>query len=166
MVTIQPAGPESRTLLARFVQLYLHDLSFVDGWDVDEGGSFDNHLLRGCWTDPRRHAFLIKADDRLAGFAIVDERRAAKADDATFDYDMAEFFILRRWRRHGVGRSAVGKLTRLFPGAWQIRPFPGYEPADRFWSAVCVELAVDGVTREVRNRPGKPAYVLRLRTSA
>jgi predicted acetyltransferase len=165
-VTIEPAPPESSVVLKRFVQFYLYDLSWVDGWNVDDTGRFENHLLRGCWSDLRRHPFLIKADDRLAGFAIVDERDAAHAGDTTFDYDMAEFFILRRWRRHGVGRSAVGQLTRLFPGAWQIRPFPGYEPADRFWSVVCAELAVDGVTREVRSRPGKPAHVLRLQTSA
>ncbi len=34
---------------------------------------------------------------------------------------MAEFFVLRRWRRTGVGRAAVRDLLERFPGTWEIR---------------------------------------------
>jgi len=149
-------------MLERFVQLYLYDLSWVDGWDVDEDGSFAHGLLHGCWTDPRRHPFVIRCANKPAGFAIVDE--APTGTDVAYDYDMAEFFILRRWRRLGAGRNAFRQLAALFPGRWQVRPFPGYEPADRFWSAVCADVAIDGVSRQPHTRPGKPAFVLRLRT--
>jgi predicted acetyltransferase len=59
--------------------------------------------------------------------------------------DMAEFFVVRRWRRHGVGSAAVRELVGGFPGRWEVRPFPGYAPAAAFWARVCAELAADGV---------------------
>jgi predicted acetyltransferase len=163
-VSVVPAAPETRDTLVRLVQLYLHDLSAVEGWDVDETGSFGEELLRGCWTDARRHPFVIRADARVAGFALVDRGSHLTGDPTV--YDMAEFFILRRWRRCGVGRVAVRHLTQLFAGEWEIRPFHGYGPAMSFWSTVCTELAVDGVSHDSYDRSGDRATVLKLRTQA
>ncbi|HEX5401948.1 MAG TPA: hypothetical protein VFX16_06565 [Pseudonocardiaceae bacterium] len=50
------------------------------------------------------HPVLIRASGKIAGFAIVDQVSRLTGDrDAT---DMAEFFVVRRWRRHGVGGAA------------------------------------------------------------
>lgn len=76
---------------------------------------------------------------------------------------MAELFILRRWRRSGVGREVVRRLVERFPGRWEIRPFPGYAQAERFWTAVCADVAAGGVLRDTYDRSGTP---LRLRVEA
>ena len=35
--------------------------------------------------------------------------------------DVAEFFVLRRYRRSGVGRSAAFLIWKHFPGTWTVR---------------------------------------------
>lgn len=163
-VSLGPAASTERATLLQLVQFYVHDLSAVEGWDVDETGGFGDGLLRGCWSDPRRHPFLVRANGRLAGFAIVDQGSHLSGDPAV--YDMTEFFILRRWRRSGVGRDAVRRLMQRLPGQWEVRPFPGYEPAERFWPVVCAEVAAEGVSCDTYDRHGAPATVFRLRVAA
>ncbi|MFZ0322860.1 MAG: GNAT family N-acetyltransferase, partial [Actinomycetes bacterium] len=126
------------------LQLYLHDLSRVEAWELDEHGSFGEDDLDGCWSEVRRHPFLIRASGQIAGFAIVDEGSDVTSDPQVFD--MAEFFVVRRWRRHGVGREAFRQLLGRFRGRWEVRPFPGYEPGESFWRSVCAEMAQGSVT--------------------
>lgn len=160
-VVVEAATVAQRGMLVHLVQLYLHDLSAVESWDVDESGSFGDDDLDGCWGDGRRHPFVIRASGQVAGFAIVDEGSDVTGDPDVFD--MAEFFVLRRWRRQGVGREAVRQLLALFPGRWEVRPFPGYRPGEEFWRWVCQELAAGDVKVSTYDRHGNrvPMYVFR-----
>ena len=36
-------------------------------------------------------------------------------------HDMAEFFVMRKYRRHGIGIVAARELFARFPGDWQVR---------------------------------------------
>ncbi len=152
-VAVSPVTPEHRRTLVALMQLYLHDLSSVEAWDVDEWGSFGDDDLDGCWDDPARHPFAISVDGVVAGFAIIDEW----ADDTSSGrvWDVAEYFVLRRWRRRGVGLSAARLLAERFPGRWQVRPFPGYPPAMEFWSVAASALASGAVSRSTFERRGK-----------
>ena len=144
-ISVTPAPVQLRPAFEQLVQLYLHDLSAVGGWDVGDDGAFRNSVLDGCWSEPKRHPHVIRVGGVLAGFAIVDRTSGAADDDDQVIWDMAEFFILRRWRRSGVGRAAAAQLLSLFPGRWEIRPFPGYLPASRFWEVV-VDVITDGAS--------------------
>jgi predicted acetyltransferase len=157
-VTVEAVGKPARVLLRSLTQLYLHDLSAVEGWEVDDAGSFGEDDLDGCWTEPRRHPFVIRVESSVAGFAVVDEGSDVTCDPDVFD--MAEFFVLRRWRRQGVGREAFRLLLARFPGQWAVRPFPGYAPGEQFWQQVCGELAAGPVQLRSFHRQGKtfPMY--------
>jgi predicted acetyltransferase len=148
-VSVTPAQRHQEPVLSSLSQLYVHDLSDIGEWEVDESGHYGFGGLVDCWPEPGkeptvlRHPFLIRAAGQVAGFAVVSDASIITGDrDVT---DMAEFFVVRRWRRHGVGRAAVRQLVAAFPGRWEIRPFPGYAPAAAFWATVCAELAADGV---------------------
>jgi predicted acetyltransferase len=154
IVSVEPATPAARELIVRLGQLYLHDLSAVEAWEIDESGSFGEDDLDGCWTDPRRHPFVIRANGQVAGFAIVDEGSDVSADPHVSD--MAELFVLRRWRRQGVGREATRQLLALFPGRWEVRPFPGYRAGEEFWARVCHEYAEGDVVSGTYYRGGNP----------
>lgn len=149
-VTVAAASDEYRSTFEHLVQLYLHDLSGVGGWDVRDDGTFGNEVLAGCWSDSRRYPYLLRVDDALAGFAIVD--RGSHVSDRQDVCDMAEFFVLNRWRRAGIGRSAARQLFAEFGGDWEVRPFPGYAPAQKFWASVCTEVGSSNI--EVRQRHG------------
>jgi len=117
---------EDRSVLRRLLQLYLHDLSEFIDTDVDPHGEFPYRYLDHYWTEPDRHAFLIRVDGEWAGFALV---RACP------HWDMAEFFVMRKYRREGVGREAARLVFAAFPGTWEVRQREANTGATRFWRA-------------------------------
>lgn len=50
--------------------------------------------------------------------------------------DMAEFFVMRKHRRVGVGREAARQVFAMFPGPWQVRQLQGNDAATAFWRSV------------------------------
>lgn len=121
-----PASPDDRPLLRQLVELYLYDFSEFDQRDVDDEGLYGYRWFDAYWSEPGRHPFLFRVDGHPAGFALV------RAGAST---EMAEFFILRKYRGNGAGSEAAGKIFASFPGRWLISQVPGNEPATRFWRA-------------------------------
>jgi predicted acetyltransferase len=128
---ITPASVEEREALITLVQLYVYDLSELLGFDVGDDGRFGTPALEPYWSDPRRHPFLIRVDGKLAGFALVHRQSRLTGDESIID--MAEFFVMRRFRRHGVGGRAAAWLFDRFRGPWEVRQKADNLPATAFW---------------------------------
>jgi predicted acetyltransferase len=75
--------------------------------------------LDAYWTDPWRHPFLVRVEDQLAGFAIVHQKGRITGDMTT--RDVAEFFVMRKYRRRGVCAVVARQLFESFRGAWEVR---------------------------------------------
>lgn len=127
LLDVVPVRAADRSVVRRLLQLYLHDCSEVVAADVDEHGEFAYPYLDHYWTEPDRHPFLIRTDGQWAGFALV---RACP------HWDMAEFFVLRRYRRLGIGQAAARAVLALFPGHWEVRQVRANPDASAFWRAV------------------------------
>ena len=156
-VQISAAAPEDRARLGALFELYAYDFSEILGLDVGDDGRFRAPALDAYWTDPRRHAFLIRVDERLAGFALVQERSRLTGKEAVCD--VAEFFVMRRYRRHGIGDRAARWLFDWFRGRWEVRQKAENEAATAFWRRVIDSVlgrAVRGrgVGRRAVARPG------------
>ena len=104
------------------------------GLDVDDSGRFEARSFEPYWLEPWRHAFLIRAEGRVAGFALVHQRSRLTDDPRV--YDMAEFFVLRRYRRQGVGARAATLLFDRFRGPWELRERRQNRSAIAFWREV------------------------------
>jgi predicted acetyltransferase len=129
-----PASPDDRGTLRNLMQLYLHDFSEVLQYAPDRDGTFRYPHLDAYWIDEWRKPFLITADGDIAGFALVRTMSVVtRSADVT---DMAEFFIVRGLRRHGVGREAARLLFARFDGTWEIRVIEHYTAARAFWLSV------------------------------
>jgi predicted acetyltransferase len=128
-IAIIPAGREQEPVLANLLQLYAHDFSKFH--KVELGARFVYKQLSLYWSDPQRHPFLIWIAGTLAGFVLV-KRGSEVSDDATV-WDMAEFFVLREWRGHGVGTHVAQEVWRRFPGRWQVRVMEANVAALQFW---------------------------------
>lgn len=48
-------------------------------------------------------------------------------------HDIAEFFVMRKYRRHGVGAEAAVQLFARFPGDWTVRQQLSNPAATTFW---------------------------------
>lgn len=65
------------------------------------------------------------------------------------DQALAEFFILRKYRRNGVGRRAANELLVRLPGTWELAVTDYNKPALGFWRRVVGDLADFTVTEMV-----------------
>jgi predicted acetyltransferase len=152
-VKIERATPADATLLANLLELYIHDLSEVFPIDPGADGRFGYHKLPRYWSEPeRRFPFLIRADDRVVGFALVT--RGSPASDDADVLDVAEFFVLRRYRRTGCGRRAAAILFGQIPGRWIVRVSEGNRGAKLFWESVVSAYTQGQFTRS--QRQGSP----------
>ncbi len=155
-VGLRALRPPDVAMVRRLVQLYLYDLG-GDRWRVESDGSFaDPGWHRRFWARRGRHHFVIRVDGRPAGFALVSER-AHFAGDGT--REISEFFVLRRYRRRGVGGRVARALFARFPGHWELAELSWNVAAQRFWRGLIRRCAV-GATVERRRRHGDLVFVV------
>jgi len=133
-VRVVAAERSDKKALENLFQLYAYDFSEILPLDVDEAGRFEAPPLDAYWSEPWRFPFLIRVNEHLAGFALVDRRsRLSTADDV---WDMAEFFVLRGHRRAGLGMAAAHDLFSTHPGPWELRQANANAAATSFWRSV------------------------------
>ncbi len=133
-VELIEAMPADEQALGNLLELYQYDFTEYTDEDVGADGRFGYRYLDAYFTEPGRISFLIRADGQLAGFALV--RRAKSAVDDRDVFDMAEFFVLRKYRHRGVGAEAARRTFDRFPGRWEVREMAANTPAQSFWRRV------------------------------
>jgi predicted acetyltransferase len=130
-IELQLATPEQQSILANLLQLYIHDFSEFIAVETGPDGRFSYPSLPLYWTEQDRHPFLIRVDGGLAGFVLVTG--AHEGPGSALLYDVAEIFVLRAFRRRGVGATAACAVWRRFPGHWQVRVMEANRAACAFW---------------------------------
>jgi predicted acetyltransferase len=140
-ITLLPAAASEQPALANLLQLYYYDLSEVTGADVDESGRFGSVQLDMYWTEAGYHAFLFRVERQLAGFALVNGQ--SRLHTSFQGRSIAHLFVLRRYRRQGVGRTIAMQLFDRFPGAWEVSSSADNVPGHVFWRSV-VDHYTDG----------------------
>ena len=138
---IQVAASE-KSSLRQLMQLYLYDFSEYDLEDVNKHGYYDYPYLDHYWTEAGRHPFFIKVDNQLAGFVLV--RKLPAIQEAADVMAIAEFFVMRKYRRLGVGKIAALMVFDKFPGRWEVNQQGTNEPSKRFWENVIAEYSQTG----------------------
>jgi predicted acetyltransferase len=128
------AGPDDHQRLLALLQLYAYDFSEILPLEVAEDGRFQAPSVTANLTDPRNHAFLIRVDDKLAGFALVQPSSYLTGEAGVFD--MAELFVMRRHRRRGVGEQVASWLFDRFAGPWEVREKAENQAAAAFWRRI------------------------------
>jgi predicted acetyltransferase len=142
-VTVVEAPAARRPLLDRLLQLYLHDFSKFapigsPHGEVDEEGRFTYPRLESYWQQDGQIPLLIRAEDHLAGFVLVNKWSAL---DLPLDHVVAEFFVMRKYRRARVGSRAALLIFHRYSGRWEV-PVAWYNPpAQAFWRKTAKELA-------------------------
>ncbi len=131
-VELVPATREDQGTLESLLELYLHDFSEFIDLGIGEDGRFGYDYLEEYWKPGSGlRAFLIHADGGLAGFALLQTGSEITADPDVLD--VAEFFVLRGFRRRGVGLAAAHLLFHAFEGRWEVRVLESNAGAQRFW---------------------------------
>jgi predicted acetyltransferase len=157
-IAVTEAEPHEKAVLGNLLQFYMYDFTeFVD-LVLDDSGCFrvSAHFDR-YWSEPDRHPFLIRARGRLAGFALVHQLEPGV-------HSIAEFFVLRTFRRRAVGKTAAFVLFDRFPGEWHVAQEETNIPAQRFWTTIIAEYTGGDFQRAVSLRdPSGPKQIFRSR---
>ena len=133
MVSLEQASEAHSALLSNLLELYIHDMSEVfPHVQLGPDGRFGYSRLPLYWSEPdQRFAFLIHCDGRIGGFILVTRGSPAVPDPDVLD--VAEFFVLRQFRRAGIGREAASLLWHRLRGKWIVRVLEANAGALAFW---------------------------------
>jgi len=138
VVLLKKVSIENKNVLKNLLELYLYDFSQFDKCDVNSHGLYGYKYLDHYWTEPGRHPYFITVNDNLAGFAMVNDHcYLCKPGEAR---SVSEFFVMKKYRRIGVGYAAARKVFDLFPGKWEIVQHPENKPSMEFWEKIVSEL--------------------------
>jgi predicted acetyltransferase len=131
LVEVIPATPDQSPILANLLELYAHDFSEFHDIELREDGRFGYRSLPLYWSEPDRHPFLVRIDGKLAGLVLV--KRGSELSGNENVWDIAEFFVMRGYRRRGMGTQIAHKVWKHFPGAWEVRVMQSNAAAFHFW---------------------------------
>lgn len=156
-IELVAAAPEQEAVLANLLELYTHDFSEFTDLAIGPDGRFHYPRLPLYWQEETRFPFLVKVRGDLAGLVLVSRGSLMSGNPQV--WDMAEFFIMRGYRRRGIGLSIAHEVWRQFPGEWEVRVRESNAPALVFWetaikaftgvSAVPASVEEGGVQRRV-----------------
>jgi predicted acetyltransferase len=132
-VTRHKATPADLAPIKNLVGYYIYDMSEHMHWPCTPDGRFDGcDDLASYWTDPGKHAFVLRSGQELAGFVLI----LANNPEPDVDFSVTDFFILRKFRGRGAGQRVAHELFDLFPGRWKVELFVQNQPARAFWRKV------------------------------
>lgn len=162
-VTLVPADHSQKPLLARLMQLYLYEFSDKEAADLEvtEDGLFPYPWSFDAYWEEGSHPFLIRVDGTIAGFVLIS--RSVPPSPA--GHYIAEFFVLRRYRRQGIGTQAARAVFDLFPGHWEVFERQQNAAAQAFWRNVIRAYTRGRYTEDVR-AGHEPGYVQRFESRA
>jgi predicted acetyltransferase len=137
-VEIVLALPEQEPILANLLELYAHDFSELIDLKLGIDGRFGYKHLPLYWQDSNRYPFLIMANGHFAGFVFV--RRGSEISNDPDVWDIAEFFIVRGFRRLGIGMKVAQEIFGKFLGKWEVRVIGRNQKAKNFWERAINEF--------------------------
>lgn len=128
---VRPATDEDRLPIRRMLELYQHDLSDVWDQDLDAHGEY-GYAFDRYGRHPKCHAFAFRVAGKYAGFALVDDAVSLPENELW----LAQFFIIKKYRRRGVGGAAAGQVFDQLHGRWEVGQMPLNHAAQAFWRRV------------------------------
>jgi predicted acetyltransferase len=157
-IKLLPASVDDKPLLQRLMELHQYDFSEFDGTDVDQHSMFGYAYLDHCWVENGRHPFVVRVDEQLAGFVLVNQH----AHVHEIDYAVAEFFIMRKYRRYGVGRHVACAVFDRLCGTWEVRVQTNNMVTQAFWRNVIDSYTKGNYMERLAYGVGKQGLVFHL----
>lgn len=142
---------EERQIVWHFFLAFFYDLSRYDP-DIVIAGSglphyapsgnpeprtFDEFIASNRWIRGDCFQYLVRVDDRPAGYAIVCTDRGVLP--AEIDFMLLDFYVAPKYRGLGIGRQAARLVFDAQRGAWQLFELASNAPARAFWLRVLDE---------------------------
>jgi predicted acetyltransferase len=142
--TVEIAQPSEQTLLEGMLQFYFYDFSEMepdgsDSMEFDARGQFGEYSLSDYWREAGRVPLIIRCGGSPVGFALLNQH--SHRDDGHVERNMAEFFVARKHRRHGVAREALRQILAAYPGRWEVAVVARNAGGLAFWPGAIAAAA-------------------------
>ena len=131
---------DQKSILRQLIELYEYDFSEFNERDVNDHGFYGYKYFDHYWTDEGRHPFFVMIDNKYAGFVLVNSHSYLGKDIES--KSIAEFFIMRKYRRNGSGKKAANWIFDRFRGNWEVLQHGRNEPSKLFWKSVIEEYTM------------------------
>ena len=150
--TVQKVGPSADPILRNLFELYLHDMAEWFEFDTSAEGNYSFPTGQEIW-DKGVDVYFVYSEEIPIAFGLVG--LADKYDKTPGMRDMDEFFVVRRYRRSGLGREFANFLWQQYPDPWLVRVYQRNLPAVPFWRsaiAAYTDGSYDEQVTEVNDR--------------
>lgn len=128
------------------MELYAYDFSEFEGGTIGPDGLYGYHYLDHYWTEKGREAFLIKTEGEIAGFVLVNQ--VVQLPEHAGGHSIAEFFIMRKFRKQGLGKAVAFAVLDLHPGVWEVHCLYRNRIGLAFWRTVLTEYCGDRLSQQ------------------
>src|SRR4051794_12409009 len=110
------ASQDYKDVFKNLMQFYIYDFSAYVDYDVEEDGLFKAYPnLEDYWNQKgTKFPYAIKKDRKYIGFVLV---KTIKSEKNVFS--IAEFFIMKKYRRLGIGSAVAEHIFDLHKGQWE-----------------------------------------------
>ena len=125
-----------KDVIENLMQFYTYDFSEYVDCDVEENGLFKAYPnLEEYWKEGAdKFPYIIKKDEKHIGFVLVKTIESDKNY-----YSIAEFFIMKKYRREGIATAVATQIFNVYKGRWKVHQRENNIPAQQFWIKVINE---------------------------
>ena len=148
-IVAERVGSEAHEIVGHLFQLYIYDFSEFATFEderfvVNNEGLFGLPAIEKYWSQPNHSFYLLKANEKLAGFAAINDWSPSGRGVA---HNIGEFFVMRHYRRNGAGTQLARQLFLAHPGIWELAITATNRPAQSFWPTVIAGTPHSGLER-------------------
>ena len=145
------ASLQHKKVIENLMQFYYYDFSEYVKHDVESDGLFPPYPnLEDYWTSENdKFPYIIQKESNYVGFVLVKRINTENQNH----FSIGEFFILRKYRREGIGKAVASEIFNLHRGIWEVYQKESNKPAQEFWNKT-ISAYTKGIFRE-RQEDGK-----------
>ena len=142
-IKIEHLSVDDKDAIKNMYQYYVHDLSeFNENLQIDSMGLFDISFVDSYYSEDHLIPLKITLADSIIGFVFCSTGQKV-------DYVIQDLFILRNYRKRGIGKLAVKQLFDLYSGRFGLGILIKNEPAKLFWEHCFEDLGINYTSSEV-----------------
>lgn len=161
-IRLIPATVADYPTIQNMARFYVYDMSEYmgceEGWEIPSNGLYECIDFKHYFDKNNVYPFLIRKGKELAGFAIIDQN----GSEPSINFNIAQFFIIRKFKGHGLGKEVAQRFFAQFRGLWEVMVLPNNSGAYHFWKHTIQDYTGNSFTEYTQHIPHLDNAVMRI----
>lgn len=150
-VSIVEASLDDYPTIQNMARFYVYDMSRYCGhisseWAIPKNGLYECFDFKVYFEDIERKAYLIKVDEELAGFVLLNKCSTTPS----VDWNKGEFFILAKFQGTGLSRQVTELIWSMHYGLWEVSVIPENIRGLAFWRKAISQATKGKYSEEIK----------------